>query len=519
MSGGRPEGSVNPKIATGEIEVYVDHLEILNRAKPPVFEIEDGIATDEMVRLKYRYLDLRRNEIQSRLIGRHKVMKRFRDFLSDHGFIEVETPILTKSTPEGARDYLVPSRVHPGQFYALPQSPQLFKQLLMVGGLDRYFQIARCFRDEDLRADRQPEFTQVDIEMSFISQEEIMALMETMILPLFEESVGAHGDAPKIPRPLIRMTYAEAMDRYGSDKPDMRFGMLLTDVTQVVKDCQLQVFSKVTQSGGQVKGICLKGGATLSRTDMDKYTAFVNKFGAKGLGWIAFKEDGLTSPIAKFFNETEIEGLKTTLGAKTGDMILMVADRPAVVAEALGRLRLKLGEDFSLIDKKDLKFLWLVDAPMFEVEKETGRLQALHHPFTSPLAEDISLLDTEPMKVRTNAYDMVLNGMEIGGGSIRIHKAELQRKILSMMGHSEEAIQEKFGFLVDALESGAPPHGGIAFGLDRLVMELTGTDSIRDVIAFPKTQSAFCPLTESPSDVAEAQLEELHIRVRKIEKK
>lgn len=505
----RMAGTINEKIPTGDIEIYVDSLIILNTAVPPAFEIADDIQTDEMIRLEKRYLDIRRPQLQRNLITKHNIMQFVRNFLSNQSFVEVETPMLTKSTPEGARDYLVPSRVHPGEFYALPQSPQLFKQLLMIAGMDRYFQIARCFRDEDLRADRQPEFTQIDIEASFVTQEELMGLMEQMIAGLWKEIKGVN-----IHTPFEHMTFAESMDKYGNDKPDRRFGMTMVDVTQILANCQLQVFAKMLSTGGSIKGICLKDGAKLSRTDMDKYTAFVNKFGAKGLGWISFKEDGITSPIAKFLSEEEIANLKSALGAEVGDMIMMVADKYSVAVEAVGRLRLKLGEDFNLIDKSKYEFLWIVDAPMFEVDKETKKLNALHHPFTAPHPEDWEKLETEPMNIRTQAYDMVLNGMEIGGGSIRIHSADQQRQILAKLGLSEEEIATKFGFLIDALASGAPPHGGLAFGLDRLTMELVGTDSIRDVIAFPKTQSAYCPLTHAPSPVADAQLDELNIRVK-----
>jgi aspartyl-tRNA synthetase len=506
----RDPETVNSKLATGEIEVHVQELEILNAAKTPPFAIEDNTDVDETLRLKYRYLDLRRPEMQQTLIMRHKVAKHFRDFLDDHGFLEIETPMLTKSTPEGARDYLVPSRVHPGEFYALPQSPQLFKQLLMVSGYERYFQIARCFRDEDLRADRQPEFTQVDIEMSFMSLEQFQSLMEEMIATVVGEATGR-----TIPYPFPRMTYEEAMRRFGSDKPDLRFGMELIDVSDLVQNSGFKVFASAVAGGGQVKAINAKGCASYSRKDIDLLGEFAARYGAKGLAWMAFTEDGLKSPIAKFFTEEELERIRERAGATTGDLLLFVADKPKVVADALGNLRLKLGKELNLIDESQLNFLWVTEFPLLEYDEEAGRYVAMHHPFTMPMWEDLELLESDPGKVRAQAYDVVLNGYEIGGGSMRIYKREIQEKMFQALGFTMEEAKEKFGFLLEAFEYGTPPHGGIALGLDRIVMILAGRPSLRDCIAFPKTASATDLMTDAPSEVSERQWTDLHIAPRK----
>ncbi|MDI3547673.1 MAG: aspartyl-tRNA synthetase [Halanaerobiales bacterium] len=503
----RPEGNVNPELATGEIEVRGVKLHILDEAKTPPFHISDEIDVNEDLRLKYRYLDLRRPRMQRIMELRHKVMKATRDYLSEEGFWEIETPILTKSTPEGARDYLVPSRVNPGCFYALPQSPQLFKQLLMASGMERYFQIARCFRDEDLRANRQPEFTQIDIEMSFVSEKDIFRVVDGLMRRIF----GLRGI--EIPEEIPVMTYREAMDKYGSDKPDLRFGMELKDISGIVKDSEFKVFSNTVSNGGLVKGINFKGGADSPRSKIDGYTDYVKIFKAKGLAWMALKEDGLKSPLAKFLSEAEIEGIKEAMGAENGDLLLLVADKPAVVADSLGNLRLKIAREEGLIPENKYEFLWVTDFPLLEYDEEEGRYVAKHHPFTSPLAEDIPLLETEPEKVRSRAYDLVLNGEELGGGSIRINNRELQQKVFKALNIDEAEAEEKFGFLLEAFEYGTPPHGGIAFGLDRLMMILSGADSIRDVIAFPKTQKATSPMTKAPSKVSEKQLRELNIRV------
>ncbi|ACL69964.1 aspartate--tRNA ligase [Halothermothrix orenii] len=503
----RPEGNINPDIPTGEIEIRGNRLRILDESETPPFEIDDDINVGEDLRLKYRYLDLRRPRMKKNLELRHRVMKTTRDYLDDNGFWEVETPILTRSTPEGARDYLVPSRIHPGHFYALPQSPQLFKQLLMVGGVERYFQIARCFRDEDLRANRQPEFTQIDIEMSFIDKEDVFSLVNGLMKRLF-----ALVDI-EIPEKIPVMPYQEAIDRFGSDKPDLRFGMELKDVSDVVKDSEFRVFSGVVKDGGQVKGINFKGGAISPRSKIDGYTDYVKIFGAKGLAWIALKENGLKSPIAKFLSEKELEGIKEKMGAQTGDLLLFVADKPSIVADALGNLRLKIAREEGLIPDGVYKFVWVVDFPLMEYDEDEGRYVAKHHPFTAPLDEDIPLLDSNPEKIRSKAYDFVLNGEELGGGSIRINNKDLQMKVFNALNISEEKASDKFGFLLEAFNYGAPPHGGIAFGLDRLLMVLSGSESMRDVIAFPKTQKASSPLTEAPSTVAEKQLRELHIKI------
>lgn len=511
----RDAETVNANIATGMIEVMADEIEVLNSAKTPPFYIQDNIDTDENLRLKYRYLDLRRPEMQRNLILRHKVTKLMRDYLDSRDFLEIETPMLTKSTPEGARDYLVPSRVNPGKFYALPQSPQIFKQLLMVAGMERYFQIARCFRDEDLRADRQPEFTQLDMEMSFMEVDEILELMEGLIAYIFEGALGK-----KIQVPFQRLTWDEAMDRYGSDKPDLRFGMELINMVDAVKGSDFKVFNTIIENGGIVKAINVKGYAAIPRRELDGLVDFVGIYGAKGLAWMQIQEDGsVKSPIAKFFSEAHLVNILKTAAAEPGDLLLFVADKPAVVAQALGALRIEMAKRRNLIDHDALAFTWVVDFPMFEYDEEEKRYVAMHHPFTAPRDEDLPLLATDPGKVYAKAYDMVLNGTEIGGGSIRIHRRDVQKQVFSAIGLTDEQAAEKFGFMMNAFEYGAPPHGGLAFGLDRLIMIMAQRDSIRDVIAFPKTQSAACLMTQAPNDVDEKQLRELHIKTSLLMKK
>ena len=511
----RPEGTENQNLATGEVEVVAGELRILNRAKTPPFYIEDGIDVDENLRLRYRYLDLRRPEMQESLIMRHRAAKVVRDFLDEHGFLEIETPMLTKSTPEGARDYLVPSRLNPGRFYALPQSPQIFKQILMVSGLDRYFQIVRCFRDEDLRSDRQPEFTQIDIEMSFVDVDEILELMEVMVARLCRETSGW-----KLELPFPRLSYREAMERFGSDKPDIRFGMELKDITDIAAGCGFKVFSSAAAGGGQVKGINASGCASFSRKEIDDLTAYAAIYKARGLAYFLMTEDGVKSNLVKFFTEHELAAILDRLEAKPGDLLLFVADQPSVVAGALGALRLHLGERLKLIPEEVQRFLWVVDFPLLEFDPEEKRFAAMHHPFTAPLEEDILLLDTDPGRARARAYDLVLNGVEVGGGSIRIHHRDVQEKMFHAIGLTEEEAREKFGFMLEAFEYGTPPHGGIAFGFDRLIMLLSGKKSIRDVIAFPKTQSAGDLMTQAPGPVADEQLKELHIKldIKKTEK-
>ncbi|MDR0138241.1 aspartate--tRNA ligase [Metabacillus idriensis] len=508
---GRTEGTVNPNLSTGKIEVKVEHVTIINAAKNPPFLIEDkSEEVSEDVRLKYRYLDLRRPALLDTFKMRHNVSKSIRNFLDEKGFLDVETPILTKSTPEGARDYLVPSRVHEGEFYALPQSPQIFKQLLMVSGFDRYYQIARCFRDEDLRADRQPEFTQVDIEMSFMSQDAIMSLMEEMMTRIMKETKGVD-----LTLPLPRMTFDEAMGRYGSDKPDTRFGLELVNVSELVKDSGFKVFSGAVQNGGEVKVINVKGAAaSYSRKDIDALTEFVSQYGAKGLAWLKVEEQELKGPISKFFPAEEQESLKTVTEAETGDLLLFVADKKQVVADALGALRLKLGKELGLIDESKFNFLWVVDWPLVEYDEEAGRYFAAHHPFTMPAREDLELFETNPAGMKAQAYDLVLNGYELGGGSIRIFEKDIQQKMFKLLGFSEEEAVEQFGFLLEAFEYGTPPHGGIALGLDRLVMLLAGRTNLRDTIAFPKTASASDLLTHAPSEVSTEQLTDLNLALK-----
>ncbi|MCG2497940.1 aspartate--tRNA ligase [Staphylococcus epidermidis] len=507
----RDAETINPKIKTGQVEVQVSNIEIINKSETPPFSInEENVNVDENIRLKYRYLDLRRQELAQTFKMRHQTTRSIRQYLDNNGFFDIETPVLTKSTPEGARDYLVPSRVHEGEFYALPQSPQLFKQLLMISGFDKYYQIVKCFRDEDLRADRQPEFTQVDIEMSFVDQEDIIAMGEDMLRKVVKDVKGIDVSGP-----FPRMTYAEAMDRYGSDKPDTRFGMELINVSQLGKEMNFKVFKDTVDNNGEIKAIVAKDAADkYTRKDMDALTEFVNIYGAKGLAWVKVVDDGLSGPIARFFEDANVETLKQLTEAKPGDLVMFVADKPNVVAQSLGALRIKLAKELGLIDESKLNFLWVTDWPLLEYDEDAKRYVAAHHPFTSPKREDIEKLDTEPENVQANAYDIVLNGYELGGGSIRIHDSELQQKMFEVLGFTNEQAQEQFGFLLDAFKYGAPPHGGIALGLDRLVMLLTNRTNLRDTIAFPKTASATCLLTDAPGEVSDKQLQELSLRIR-----
>jgi len=503
----RPADSINPRLNTGEIEVVVEKLEILNFSQPLPFSAESAVKMNEEVRLKYRYLDLRRPIMQKNLLLRYQITKTVRNFLDKKGFIEIETPFLSRSTPEGARDYLVPSRLNPGEFYALPQSPQLFKQLLMVGGFDRYFQIVRCFRDEDLRMDRQPEHTQIDIEMSFIQEEDIYNLVEKMFVETFKKVLGI-----SLHRPFPHLTYQQAMGRFGTDKPDIRFGMELIDVSPLASLGNFGVFQKCLKEGGQVKGIRLPEGACLSRKELEELTQRITSYGAKGLSWILLSPEGIKSPLAKFFPKEILLRILERMGARKGDALLFVADKREIVADSLAHLRLHLAKRFNLIQENTYQLVWIVDFPLFEYDKE-GSLTPCHHPFTSPKEEDLPLLEEAPEKVKARSYDLVLNGEEVGGGSIRIHQRKLQEKIFNILGIDSFQAREKFGFLLDALSLGAPPHGGIALGLDRLAMILAGVKSIREVIAFPKTQKAVCPLMQAPSQVDEKQLKELHLRV------
>jgi len=510
----RAAETINLHMETGEIEVYCTELRVLNKAKTPPFYIQDNIDVDETLRLKYRYLDLRRPEMQKNIILRHRVTKIMRDYFDRNGFIEIETPMLTKSTPEGARDYLVPSRVNPGSFYALPQSPQIFKQILMVAGFEKYFQIVRCFRDEDLRADRQPEFTQLDIEMSFIDQETILTMMEGMITELFDRAIGA-----KINGPFLRMTWDDAMERFGSDKPDLRFNMELMDISKYVSGSDFKVFESVLNDGGQVKVINVEGYANIPRRELDGLVEHVKNYGAKGLAWIQYAEEGVKSPFKKFFSNEKFEEIRQACNAKTGDLLLVIADKPSVVAQSLGELRLEMGRRRNLIDPDKLSFLWVIDFPMFEYIEEDKRWKAMHHPFTAPRDDDMQYLMSDPGRVKAKAYDMVLNGTEIGGGSLRIYNSEMQEKVFEAIGLTREEARLKFGFMMDAFEYGTPPHGGLAFGLDRLVMIMAKRASIRDVIAFPKTQSASCIMSHAPSEVDAKQLRELSIRTAVTAKK
>lgn len=508
----RPEDMLNPNLRTGEIEITVFELKIFNTSKTPPFLIEEKVDVSENLRLKYRHLDLRRPRLQKNIILRHKASASMRQYLNKNGFIEIETPFLTRSTPEGARDYLVPSRVNPGQFYALPQSPQLFKQLLMISGFDRYYQIVRCFRDEDLRADRQPEFTQIDFEMSFVGEDDIIKISEGMIKDLFQNVLEM-----EIKSPFPRLKYADAIDRFGLDKPDIRFGLELKDVSDIVKDSDFKVFSSVVKKGGIVKALNAKGCVDFSRKEIDDFAKFASIYKAKGIAWIKIKEDSWQSPITKFFTDQEKEELSLRLNMEVGDLILFVADQPDIANESLGHLRNHLGERLGLINKSEFNFVWVTDFPLLEYDETEKRYQALHHPFTAPFEEDIELLSKNPLAVRSRAYDLVLNGFEIGGGSIRIHQKEMQEKVFETLSMDRKTYEEKFGFLLSALDSGAPPHGGIAFGFDRLVMLLCGQPSIRDVIAFPKTQKAACVLTNAPSEAGKEQLDELSIKIKRIE--
>ncbi|VDY48474.1 aspartate--tRNA ligase [Staphylococcus aureus] len=507
----RDPETVNPKIKTGQVEVQVTNIKVINKSETPPFSInEENVNVDENIRLKYRYLDLRRQELAQTFKMRHQITRSILQYLDDEGFFDIETPVLTKSTPEGARDYLVPSRVHDGEFYALPQSPQLFKQLLMISGFDKYYQIVKCFRDEDLRADRQPEFTQVDIEMSFVDQEDVMQMGEEMLKKVVKEVKGV-----EINGAFPRMTYKEAMRRYGSDKPDTRFEMELIDVSQLGRDMDFKVFKDTVENDGEIKAIVAKGAAEqYTRKDMDALTEFVNIYGAKGLAWVKVVEDGLTGPIGRFFETENVETLLTLTGAEAGDLVMFVADKPNVVAQSLGALRVKLAKELGLIDETKLNFLWVTDWPLLEYDEDAKRYVAAHHPFTSPKEADIAKLGTAPEEAEANAYDIVLNGYELGGGSIRIHDGELQEKMFEVLGFTKEQAQEQFGFLLDAFKYGAPPHGGIALGLDRLVMLLTNRTNLRDTIAFPKTASATCLLTNAPGEVSDKQLEELSLRIR-----
>lgn len=503
--------SKNPDLPTGDIEVFADDLIIYSTADTPPIYIKDDDNVDDNLRLKYRYLDLRKKKMQDNLTFRHNLAKLTRDYFAENGFTEVETPVLIKSTPEGARDYLVPSRVNQGRFYALPQSPQMFKQLLMVGGTDRYMQIVKCFRDEDLRADRQPEFTQIDLEMSFVDVDDVIEIQEGYLKRVFKEMKGVD-----IETPFPRITYDEAMERYGSDKPDTRVGFELQNITDMVKDCEFKVFTDAIAAGGSVRGICVTGAAgSYTRKKIDKLTEAVKSYGAKGMVWMKVTEDGVSSSVNKFFTPEQLKEIADRMGANTGDLILIVSDRNKVVFDSLGFLRRHIADELGLLDDEQYNLLWVVDFPLFEKDEETGRYQAMHHPFTSPKAEDAQLLKTDPTKAKANAYDIVLNGVELGGGSIRIHDRDMQEDMFRALNMSQEDIDEKFGFLVEAFKYGTPPHGGLAYGMDRLVMLLTGEKSIREVIAFPKNQAAQCMVSEAPGTVEAEQLDELGIELKK----
>ncbi|GAA0730965.1 aspartate--tRNA ligase [Clostridium malenominatum] len=502
--------SPNDTLPTGMVELQGEEIKILSESETPPIYIKEDLDASENIRLKYRYLDLRRPDMQKRLIIRHKAAKAVRDFMDAEGFLEVETPMLTKSTPEGARDYLVPSRNYQGEFYALPQSPQLFKQLLMVSGFDRYFQIVKCFRDEDLRANRQPEFTQVDIEMSFVERDDVMAMNERLIQHVFKQVLDVD-----VKLPIERLPYKIAMEKYGSDKPDLRFGMEIENISDALKDTEFKVFKDVLDNGGSIRAIKAENCADMGRKQIDKLTDFVKGFKAKGLAWIAYKEDELKSPIAKFLKDEELKAIVHKMDAKVGDLILIVSDaKEKVVLTALGQLRLQIAKELELLkDNKEFRFAWVTEFPLVSYNEEEGRWEAEHHPFTSPMDEDIPYLDTDPSKVRAKAYDMVLNGEELGGGSIRIHDSQLQEKMFRLLGFTQEQAWERFGFLLEAFKYGPPPHGGLAFGFDRMAMFLSGTDNIKDVVAFPKNQNAVCPMTEAPSIVDEIQLRELGIAI------
>ncbi|MEK4060257.1 MULTISPECIES: aspartate--tRNA ligase [Paenibacillus] len=504
----RDEETINRNLPTGEIEVQITDIEVLNAAKTPPFFIEDGVEVDESLRMKYRYLDLRRPEMYKTMLLRSKSAKIFRDFLDNEGFIDIETPILTRSSPEGARDYLVPSRVHEGEFFGLPQSPQIYKQLLMVGGIERYYQIARCFRDEDLRADRQPEFTQVDIETSFMPQDDLLSMMETLMQRLLKETIGV-----EIALPFQRLTYAEAIGKYGSDKPDLRFGLELVEMNDIVASSGVKVFASVIEKGGEVKCLNAKGCGTWTRKEIDDLGPYAARYGAKGLAWIQVKDGEFKGPIVKFFTEEEIAAVKERTGAEEGDLLLFSADNKKVVADVLGALRLKIGRQLGLIDDNVFKFAWVTEFPLLSYDEDQKRYVAEHHPFTRPMDEDLHLFETDPGAIRAQAYDIVLNGYEVGGGSQRIYKREVQEKMFDALGFSTEVAYEKFGYLLDAFEYGTPPHGGIAFGFDRLVMLLAGRTNLRETIAFPKTASATDLLMDAPAPVDAIQLEQLHIKL------
>ncbi len=502
-------GGINKNLATGDIEIIAKDIRILSEAETPPFPIEENSKTKEEVRLKYRTLDLRRPDLQRNLILRSKVVSIIRNFLAEEGFLEIETPILNKSTPEGARDYLVPSRVHPGSFYALPQSPQIFKQLLMAAGYDRYYQVAKCFRDEDLRADRQPEFTQIDMELSFVDIEDVLDVNERLLARVFKEAIGVD-----VPLPLQRMTWAEAMERFGSDKPDIRFGMELVNVTDVVKDCDFVVFKGAIENGGSVRGINVKGQGAMPRKKIDALVDFAKGYGAKGLAYIAIHEDGsIKSSFAKFMKDEEMDALVKAMDGQPGDLLLFAADRDKIVFAVLGALRCEMADQLELVSKDDYRFLWVTEFPVFEWSDEENRYMAMHHPFTMPMEEDLELLDTDMGKARAKAYDIVLNGVELGGGSVRIHQDDIQEKMFKLLGISEEDAHDRFGFLLTAFKYGVPPHAGLAFGLDRMIMLMTGADSIRDVIAFPKVKDASCLMSNAPDKVDAKQLEELCIKV------